>query len=87
LFVVVVQPRPLQAIPLSVQPQPLAPAPPPPQVLGGVHVLGHVMLCPQLFVAGPHALPLHAAVLSGVQHVPLDSQTPALGHVAEHVTV
>ena len=35
--------RPVHAVPLSVHPQPLAPAPPPPHVFGGAHVLGHVM--------------------------------------------
>jgi hypothetical protein len=43
--------------------------------------------CPQLFVVGPQSLPLHAAVLSGVQHVLSPMHTPAFGHVAEHMTV
>jgi hypothetical protein len=38
--------------------------------------------CPQLFVAVPHVLPLQALVLSGVQQVWSDMQTPALGQVA-----
>jgi hypothetical protein len=37
--------------------------------LGGAQVLGQVIACAQLLVAGPHALPLHAAVLFGAQHV------------------
>jgi hypothetical protein len=43
--------------------------------------------CPQLFVAGPHAFPMHAIVLSGAQHVLLARHTPAFGQVAEHITV
>jgi hypothetical protein len=50
-----------------------------------VHV--HMMLCPQLFVAGPHPTLMHAVVLSGGQQVWFARQTPALGHVAEHITV
>ena len=38
-----------------------------------------------MFVAGPQALPLQAAVLSGVQHM-VPAQTPALGQLAEHWT-
>jgi hypothetical protein len=53
----------------AVHPHPFVPAPPPPQVLGGAHVLGQVIASEQLFVAGPQALPLHAAVSFGVQHV------------------
>ena len=68
------------------QPQPFAPALPPPQVSGGVHVSGQVIDWPQLFVAGPHARPAQAVVLSGVQHVPFDRHTPAFGHVLEQVT-
>jgi hypothetical protein len=78
--------RPLHAVPSYVQPQPFAPAPPPPQVFGGVQVLVQVIAWPQLFVAGPHARPLHAVVLSGVQHVSLARHTPAFGHVLEQVT-
>jgi hypothetical protein len=39
-----------------------------------------------LFVAVPHARPLQALVLLGVQQLRLDRHTPALGHVAEHAT-
>jgi hypothetical protein len=51
------------------------------------HVFGHVTGCPQLFVVGPHCLPLHALVLSGVQHVLVVVHTPAFGQVAEHMTI
>jgi hypothetical protein len=40
-----------------------------------------------LFVVGPHALPAHAAVLSGAQQVWFERQTPALGQVDEQVMV
>jgi hypothetical protein len=50
-------------------------------------VLLHVTACAQLFVAGPHAMPLHAVVLSGVQHVLSVMQTPAFGHGSEQSTV
>jgi hypothetical protein len=52
-----------------------------------MHVSGQVIVCPHLFVALPHAFPLHAAVLSGVQHVSSGMHTPALGHVAEQLTL
>lgn len=80
------QARLAHGLPVAVQPQALAPAPPPPHVLGDTHVLGQGTFCPQLFVAGPHARPLQALVLLGVQQLRLDKHTPALGHVAEHVT-
>jgi hypothetical protein len=44
LFVAGPHALPLHAVPLSVHPQPLAPAPPPPQVFGGAQVFGQVML-------------------------------------------
>ena len=44
LFVAVPHTAVPHAIPLSVQPHPLAPAVPPPHVLGGAHVFGQVML-------------------------------------------
>jgi hypothetical protein len=50
-------------------------------------MLWQSVVCPQLFVALPHALPLHAAVLSGAQHVSSGMQTPAFGHVAEQLTL
>jgi hypothetical protein len=58
-----------------------------PSEIAGEHVFGQVTGCPQLFVVGPHALPLHAAVLSGVQHVLSAMHTPAFGQVAAHMTV
>ena len=60
------QALPEQAAVLSgVHPHALAPAPPPPQVLGEAQVFGQVTVWPQLLVAGPQALPAQAAVLSG----------------------
>jgi hypothetical protein len=46
-------------LPVIVHPQELGPAFPPPQVLGGSQLLGHVTGLPQLLVAGPHSFPLH----------------------------
>jgi hypothetical protein len=63
---------------LGVHPHELAPAPPPPQVLGAVQVFGHVTLWPQLLVAGPQALPEQAAALSAVQPHPLTPAEPPL---------
>jgi hypothetical protein len=80
------QARLAHGLPVGVQPQALEPAFPPPHVLGGVHVFGQLILCPQLFVAGPHASPLQALVLLGVQQLRLDWHTPAFGHAAEHAT-
>jgi hypothetical protein len=77
----------VMAVLCGVHPHPLAPAPPPPHVLGGVQVFGQVMFCPQLLVAAPHALPLQAVVLLGVQQLPFAMQTPALGQVAGQVTL
>jgi hypothetical protein len=51
-----------------------------------MHVFGQVIVCPHLFIALPQALPVQAAVLSGVQHVLSDLQTCAFGQVAEHIT-
>jgi hypothetical protein len=42
-----------------------------------MHVFGHMMVAPQLFVAGPHALPMHAVVLFGVQPHPFTPALPA----------
>lgn len=65
------------AIKTGVQPQPLGPAVPPPQVLNPEQVLAQVTAWPQLFVAGPQALPAQAAVLLGVQPQPLGPALPA----------
>lgn len=74
----------------GVQPQPLGPAVPPPQVLIPVQVLAQVTAWPQLFVAGPQALLAQAAALLGVQPHPLGPAVPppqvltpvqVLGHV------
>src|SRR4051794_18315616 len=50
--------------------------PPPPQTLLPVQVLVQMMAWLQLFIAGPHALPAQAVVLSGVQPHCLESPAP-----------
>jgi len=57
-------------------PQLFGPTPPPPHVLGETQVFGHVIDCAQLLVAGPHALPAHAAVSLGVQPQPFGPAPP-----------
>ena len=56
------------------QPHPFGPAPPPPQVLGDWHVLSHVIVAPQLVIAGPHALVAHVTWLDSSLHL----QNPSL---------
>jgi hypothetical protein len=70
LFVAVPLQRSPQGLPVGVQPQPFAPAPPPPQTFGAAQVFGHVTTCPQLFVFGPHATPAQVAASgSGTQQL------------------
>jgi hypothetical protein len=38
----------------------------------GEHVFGHVVDWPQLLTTFPQAIPVQAATLSGMQHVPFD---------------
>jgi len=57
-----------------------------------VHVFGHVTVCPQLLVTGPHALPAHAAASSGLQPqvlavAPTPPQIVPPAQVSGHVTV
>jgi hypothetical protein len=90
LFVAGPHALPIQAaVSFAVQPQPLAPALPPPHVLAPVQVFGHMMVAPQLFVAGPHALPTHAAALSGTHWhwvIGLPTQDSFVAH-AVHLAV
>ena len=75
---------PEQAAVLSaVHPHALAPAPPPPQLLGEVQVFVQVTVWPQLLVAGPQALPAQAAVLSAVHPHPLTPAEPPLQTLGE----
>ena len=57
-------------------PQALAPAPLTPQTRPAMQVLGQVTGVPQLFVAGPQALPEHAAVSFAAQPHPFAPALP-----------
>ncbi len=65
--------------PHVLQPQTLG-VPPPPQVYGAVQV-PQLTVWPQLLVTVPQFLLRHAAVLSGVQHVPSNSTGADAGQV------
>jgi len=60
----------LPHVSIGVQPHAFGPPPPPPQTLGEMHVLGHKIVCPQLFTFNPQATPAHVVASgSGLQQV------------------